>query len=80
MWLDPVLADLSLTSMARGRRSLATGELSTKSRAVERADVPARLQAELRARRRGGQVSPPQLRTAAIAWRDARRTVALARR
>ena len=79
MWLDPVLADLGLTSMARGRHCLATGELLTKTRAVEQADVPAWLLDELRARRRGEDVTSPRLRTAVIAWRDARRTVALAR-
>ncbi len=39
LWLDPVIADLGLTSMARGRHTLATGELLTKSQAVERAAV-----------------------------------------
>jgi hypothetical protein len=52
MWLDPAFADLGLTSMARGRHTMATGKLLTKTSAA---------------------------RTARIAWRDARRTVALAR-
>src|SRR5262249_18844631 len=36
-WLDRVMPDLGLTSMARGRYALATGELLTKSHAVDRA-------------------------------------------
>ena len=79
MWLDPVIADLGLTSMARGRHALQTGELLTKTRAVEGADVPGWLVDQLRARRQGQIVSSPRLRTALLAWRDARRTVALAR-
>jgi hypothetical protein len=79
MWLDPVIADLGLTSMARGRHTLATGELLTKTSAIERADAPAWLIDQLRARRRGEAVTSPRVRTARIAWRDARRTVALAR-
>lgn len=79
LWLDPVIADLGLTSMARGRHTLATGELLTKTRAVERVDAPAWLIAQIRARRLGEQVSSPRLRTALIAWRDARRTVARVR-
>jgi hypothetical protein len=79
LWLDPVMMDLGLTSMARGRHTLATGELLTKSRAIEQADAPAWLIDQMRARRRGKNVTSPRLRTARIAWRDARRTVALAR-
>jgi hypothetical protein len=79
LWLDPIMVDLGLTSMARGRHTLATGELLTKSRAIARADAPGWLIDQMRARRRGENVSSPRLRTARIAWRDARRTVALAR-
>lgn len=80
LWfLDPVIADLALTSMARGRHSLATGELLTKTRAVEQAHAPAPLVDDLRARRRGEDVTSPRLRTALVAWRDVRRTVAAAR-
>lgn len=79
MWLSPVIADLGLTSMARGRFALRNGALLTKSQAVERADAPAWLVDQLRARRRGENVTSPRLRTALIAWRDARRTVARAR-
>lgn len=79
MWLNPVIADLGLTSMARGRHALETGQLLTKTQAVERAHAPAWLRAQLRARRRGEQVSSPRTRTALIAWLDARRTVAGAR-
>ncbi|UQU68588.1 nucleotidyltransferase domain-containing protein [Couchioplanes caeruleus] len=75
LWLDPGLADLGLTSMARGRHALEHGDLLTKSAAVERIDAPAWLVAQVRARRRGQDVASPRLRTAVIAWRDARRTV-----
>jgi hypothetical protein len=74
MWLNPVIADLGLTSMARGRYALRTGELLTKSQAVEQAHGPAWLIDQLRARRHGDQVPSPRLRTALAAWRDARRT------
>lgn len=76
MWLNPVIADLGLTSMARGRHALATGHLLTKTQAVEQAHAPAWLRAQLRARRQGQHVASPRTRTALIAWRDARRTVA----
>jgi len=79
MWLNPVMPDLGLTAMARGRHTLLTGELLTKTRAIEQADAPAWLIDQLRARRRGEDVTSPRLRTALIAWRDARRTVARAR-
>ena len=52
MWLDPVITDLGLTSMARGRHAMSTGELLTKTRAVEEADAPEWLVDQLRARRR----------------------------
>jgi hypothetical protein len=78
-WLDPVIADLGLTAMARGRHALATGHLLTKSEAIEAAHAPPWLRAQLRARRRGEPVTSPRLRTGWIAWRDARRTVAAAR-
>ena len=78
MWLDPVIADLGLTSMARGRYALNNGALLTKSQAVERANAPAWLVDQLRARRRGEDLTSPRLRTALIAWRDARRTTACA--
>jgi hypothetical protein len=75
LWLDPVIADLGLTSMARGRYALAHGALLTKSDAIEQAAAPGWLRDQLRARRRGEAVTSPRLRTAVIAWRDARRTV-----
>lgn len=75
LWLNPVIADLGLTSMARGRHALATGQLLTKSQAIDAADAPDWLRAQLRARRRGESVRSPRLRTGWIAWRDARRTV-----
>jgi len=77
-WLDPVIADLGLTSMARGRHTLATGKLLTKTQAIEQAAAPAWLLDQLRARRQGSDVGSPRLRTAWISWRDARRTVARA--
>jgi Nucleotidyltransferase domain len=79
-WLNPVIADLGLTSMARGRHALATGQLLTKTQAIEQAHAPAWLKDQLRARRQGQPVASPRVRTALIAWRDARRTVAGARR
>ena len=79
LWLNPVIADLGLTSMARGRHTLATGTLLSKTDAIERADAPAWLIEQLRARRQGEYVTSPRLRTAHIAWRDARRTVGAAR-
>lgn len=80
VWLDPVIADLGLTSMARARHTLATGELMTKTRAIESAGAPDWLIAQVRARRRGEAVTSPRVRTARIAWCDARRTVARADR
>jgi hypothetical protein len=75
MWLHPVIADLGLTAMARGRWAMQTGRLLTKSEAIERAHAPAWLINQLRARRGGEPVVSPRLRTGWIAWRDARRTV-----
>ena len=75
MWLDPVIADLGLTSMARGRHALQTGLLLTKTQAIERAHAPQWLKRQLGARRRGEHVTSPRIPTAWIAWRDARRTV-----
>jgi nucleotidyltransferase-like protein len=80
IWLDPVMADLGLTSMARGRYALRDGALLTKSQAVEQADAPEWLVDQLRARRRGDDRASPRLRTTLIAWLDARRTTAVARR
>jgi hypothetical protein len=74
-WLDPQIADLGLTSMARGRYAARNGRLLTKSEAISRAAAPGWLVDDLRARRRGELVRSPRLRTAWIAWRDARRTV-----
>lgn len=79
MWRHPVIADLGLTSMARGRWAMETGRLLTKSEAIERAHAPAWLIDQLRARRHGEPVVSPRLRTGWIAWRDARRTVRSAR-
>ncbi|AEV86518.1 hypothetical protein ACWT_5501 [Actinoplanes sp. SE50] len=75
IFLDPAMADLALTSMARGRHSLIHGTLLTKSAAVAAAAGPPWLIAQLRARRQGQRVASPRLRTAWLAWRDTRRTV-----
>ena len=75
MWVSPVIADLGLTGMVRARYALRTGRLLTKTEAIEQAHAPAWLIDQLRARRRGEAVTSPRLRTAWIAWRDARRTV-----
>ena len=80
MWLDPGMADLGLTSMARGRHALRTGELLTKTAAIEQAGAPRWLIDQLAARRRGEVVASPRVPAAAIAWWDARRTVALAKK
>lgn len=80
MWLYPVIADLGLTSMARGRWALRTGSLLTKSEAIEHAHAPPWLIDDLRARRRGEPVVSQRLPTGWIAWRDARRTVRSAHR
>lgn len=76
LWLVPEFADLGLTSMARGRYAVASGELLTKTRAIELAAAPPWLIDQLRARRHGLGVRSPRGRTALIAWRDTRRTVA----
>jgi hypothetical protein len=80
MWLHPVIADLGLTSMARGRHALRSGTLLTKTQAIESADAPRWLIEQLRARRRGEDVTSPRLLTGWIAWRDTCRTVTAARR
>jgi Nucleotidyltransferase domain len=79
LWLNTAFADLSLSSMSRGRHAIATGELITKSQAIEAAGAPRWLIDQVRARRQGQAVSSPRLRTAVTAWRDARRTVHRAR-
>lgn len=76
----PVMVDLGLTSMARARYAIATGELLTKTAAIEQACAPAWLRADLRTRRRGESVKSPRWRAAYIAWRDVRRTTSSARR
>ncbi|MEV4351579.1 nucleotidyltransferase domain-containing protein [Actinoplanes sp. NPDC049596] len=76
IWLDPGLADLGLTSMARARHALADGDLLTKTRAIDQVRAPAWLRSELAARRQGREVGSPRWRTGWIAWRDTRRTVA----
>jgi hypothetical protein len=75
IWLDPVIAELGLTSMARARHTVRTGELLPKTEAIEQAHAPKWLLDQLRDRRRGQHIGSPRTRTAWIAWRDARRTV-----
>jgi Nucleotidyltransferase domain len=79
MWRSQVIAELGLTSMARGRHALATGTLLTKSAAIDTADAPEWLVQVLRARRGRESVAFPRHRTAWIAWRDARKSVRTAR-
>ncbi len=75
-WLDPVMPDLGLTSMARARYAISTGHLLTKTRAIDAAKAPEWYIDHMRARRRGEHVVSPRIRSARIAWSDARRTVA----
>jgi len=75
LWFDPALADLSLTTMARVRHTLRTGELLTKSDAVA-GIAPTWLATQVAARRDGQQVPARRAATAVLAWRDARRTLA----
>ena len=75
MWLDPEIADLGLSAMARARYTLRTGRLLTKSEAIEKVHGPAWLIGQLSARRRGELVFSPRVRTGWIAWRDARDTL-----
>lgn len=74
MWLDPEIADLGLTSMARARHAVRTGQLLSKTAAIDDVAAPDWLREQLRARRHGRPVTSPRLLTAWIAWRDARRT------
>lgn len=74
LWWDPEFAELGLTSMARGRHTMRTGQLLTKSEAIECAHAPDWLIDQLRARRRGEVVVAPRLPTGWIGWRDVRST------
>lgn len=73
--LEPSIAELSLTAMARGRYAVQHGRLLTKTAAIEEVAAPSWLRDRLRARRQGEARPLPRLRTAWIAWNDARRTV-----
>ncbi|MGV3562285.1 MAG: hypothetical protein ACO1ON_03295 [Nocardioides sp.] len=73
-WLDPSLVDLGLLTMARARYTWRTGQLLTKTAAVDLVGAPAPLVADLRARRDGEQVRSPRVSSAWAAWSDARRT------
>jgi hypothetical protein len=74
----PVMVDLGLTGMARGRHALEHDALLTKSAAVEQAHAPEWLKDQVRARRRGEAVRSPRWRAAYVAWRDVRRTTSAA--
>ncbi|AGL20040.1 nucleotidyltransferase domain-containing protein [Actinoplanes sp. N902-109] len=80
IWLDPAMAELGLTSMARGRHALTHGDLLTKTAAIRQARAPRGLLDRLAARRRGEPVPLPRVRAGLIAWLDAVRTVSWARR
>lgn len=73
-WRLPAMTDLGLTAMARGRHALTTGELLTKSDAIEQVHAPGWLKDDLLGRRRGDQRTSPRLRAGYIAWRDVYRT------
>ncbi len=73
-WLDPSLVDLGLLTMARARHTWRTGQLLTKTAALDLVDAPAPLVADLRARRHGEHVRSPRATSAWAAWSDARRT------
>ena len=75
-WRHAVMVDLGLTSMARARHSISTGDLLTKTEAIEHAHAPEWLKEQMRARRRGEHVVSPRWRAAYYAWRDVRRTTA----
>lgn len=80
LWWDPELAELGLTSMARGRHTLRTGQLLTKSEAIERAHAPDWLIDQMRTRRRGETVVASRMRTGWVGWRDALSTTRWAKR
>ena len=75
----PVMVDLGLTAMARGRHAVAFGELLTKSEAIEQMRAPIWLRNQIRARRRGQIVSSPRVSAAYLAWRDVARTCSASR-
>jgi hypothetical protein len=70
----PGMVDLGLTAMARGRHAVATGDLLTKTAAIEQVRAPGWLKDDLRARRRGENATSPRWRSAYAAWHDVRRT------
>lgn len=72
----PPMVDLGLTAMARGRHGVATGELLSKTAAIEQTRAPQWLKEQLRARRRGDDVESPRWHAGYVAWRDVRRTTA----
>jgi hypothetical protein len=73
-WRLPVMVDLGLTAMARARHALASGQLLTKTAAIERARAPQWLKDDLLGRRRGEQRTSSPWRAGYLAWRDVRRT------
>ena len=81
LWLSTDQIDLAVTTMLRARHTWSTGELITKSAALEDpqpADVPRELIQDVRARRNGqgpGVAARAPLHALA-AWRLTRRTIA----
>ena len=82
-WTHGALVQRILSGVARAelvRHEYAVvGELLTETRTIEHAAAPTWLIDQLRARRHGGRVTSPRVRTALIALSDARRTIASAR-
>lgn len=76
----PVMVDLGLTAMARGRHAMATGELLTKTAAIEQVRAPRWLKDQLRARRQSERATSPRWRAAFVAWREVKRTTSAATR
>ena len=81
LWFSVDQIDLSATTMLRARNTLATGELITKSAALDGGDaerLPTRLVDGIRARRSGVD-TPADVRLpldALAAWKLTRRTIA----
>jgi hypothetical protein len=70
----PGVSDLDLVAVTDGPVDEAR-QTQLRAQAVEQAAAPEWLEDQLRTRRRGAAPGSPRLRTAWIAWRDARRTL-----
>ena len=75
LFLRPDLADLALLSMARARHTGRTGELVTKTEALNGVRAPRAVVDGIRRRRDGVSRAPVAPRLAHHAWHDVRRTV-----